>query len=454
MDIVGVKLMLENAGPDGSVLTVYGREVKVGEDPRKGWAMVAHEDTVIFGPKVVIDQPNNVAEVTGRGQLRSLTASDVSGNDLSSPSELVIDWAERMKFEGAKSFAVFVGEVVVQQEAKGDKPPAKAVAKPGPKPEIVPVKREELPKPRDAGPLDTATTTSHLWCHQLDLTLDRPVYFNQLRKDDRGPKAKEAKGKEAEPKPKVKLAVATPSDSLAAKPDDRTVLFRETATDPSGAILRGRMLNAKRMDFANGTKQQELYAVGPGQLRLLQPHKSDDDPKAPAPAKPLTPAEPAPLKLTVVNFQSNMVAIDQGGGLFQEATFDKGGVVLRTPTKELTLNLEAHTLPKGSEYLKSEDKLVVSSARPRKDADPNQRLTAEGNAEFRDDTRTGVGDKIVFDGTRATLESSIGRMAALYSNKRAVERQQSTQAKKFVYNSATGVVEMSDTSGGLILPGK
>jgi hypothetical protein len=107
-----------------------------------------------------------------------------------------------------------------------------------------------------------------------------------------------------------------------------------------------------------------------------------------------------------------------------------------------------------SEYLRSEDELIVSSAKAKKDAEPDQRLTALGNAEFRDDRRTGLGDKIVFDGTRVTLEAGLGRMATLYSNKRAVNQQQSVRAKKFIYNSATGVVEQNESSGGTILPGR
>jgi lipopolysaccharide export system protein LptA len=129
-------------------------------------------------------------------------------------------------------------------------------------------------------------------------------------------------------------------------------------------------------------------------------------------------------------------------------------VVVRTPTTDLMLALEPHVLPKGSDYLRSEDELVVSSVKAKKDAEADQRLTARGNAEFRDDNRTGLGDKIVYDGTRVTLESSIGRMAALHSNKRAVNQQQSMRAKKFIYNSVTGVVELNESSGGTLIPGK
>lgn len=439
LDITGQKLFLENTpGGGGSVLTVHARKDE--------WAMVAFEDTIIYGPVVVIDQPNNTASVAGRGKLRSLTGTDVAGNDLSSPSELTIDWTERMKFEGAKAFAVFVGKVAVQQLTEGDKP---KVVKAAPQPEIVPAaRREMLPAPRESGTVNTVTTSSNLWCHQLDLTLDRPVYFNQFRKNDRN----KANQKHPEEKAKVKAAVAVPDPTAVADPkrtNERYVFFRETSTTPAGEVTKARLLTAKQMDFANQTKRQELYATGPGELRLLQPAKQSDEQKQPG-AKP-----PAPeMKLTVVNFQKTMTAVDEGNGLYQQASFEKGGVVIRTPTTDLTLNLEAHAMPPRSEYLRSEDDLIVSSAKPKKEAEADQRLTALGNAEFRDDNRTGLGDKIVFDGTRVTLEAGLGRMASLYSNKRAVNQQQSTRAKKFVYNSVTGVVEQTDSSGGTILPGR
>lgn len=436
LDIHGDKVILENTpGGGGSVLTVTGGTQK------DRWAMVAFEDTAIWGPTVVIDQPNNTASVAGRGKLRSLTATDVSGNELSSPTELVVDWNERMKFEGAKAFAVFVGEVTVQQEAKGDKPQA---VKPAPMPEVLPAaRREMLPPPRDAGPVNTISTKTLLWCYQLDLTLDRPVYFNQTRKNDRN-KANRDPG---EPNPKVKTAVAVP-DPAATKPNDKHVYFQELSTTPSGELVKARMLTARQMDFDNAPKEQKLLAAGPGELRLLQQAKKDDN-KNGKQGEATT-----ELKLTLVTFQSTMTAVDQGNGLFQEATFDKGGVVIRTPTKDLMLRVEPHALPVRSEYLRSEDELIVSSSKAKKDAEPDQRLTARGNAEFRDDNRTGLGDKIVFDGTRVTLEAVLGRMARLHSNKRAVNQQQSMQAKKFIYNSVTGVVELNDSTGGTILPGK
>ena len=81
-------------------------------------------------------------------------------------------------------------------------------------------------------------------------------------------------------------------------------------------------------------------------------------------------------------------------------------------------------------------------------APADQRLTAKGDAQFRDDSRTGTGDTIRYDGTRVTLEGTGGRLATLRSNRVGVNTEQSTRARKFVYNSKTKLVEVSETSGG------
>ena len=105
-------------------------------------------------------------------------------------------------------------------------------------------------------------------------------------------------------------------------------------------------------------------------------------------------------------------------------------------------------LPKGSVYLTCQEAMTVSSTKGRRDAPADQRLTAKGDAQFRDDSRTGTGDTIRYDGTRVTLEGTGGRLATLRSNRVGVNTEQSTRARKFVYNSKTKLVEVSETSGG------
>jgi hypothetical protein len=129
-------------------------------------------------------------------------------------------------------------------------------------------------------------------------------------------------------------------------------------------------------------------------------------------------------------------------------------VVMNTPATNLMTALEAHALPKRSVYLTCEDRMTVSSRKTKKDAPAEQWLDAVGNAEFKDDNRTGLGENIRYDGVRAVLVGTEKRLATLQSNKRGVNAEQSLRAKKFVYNSKTGQVELSETSGGAFGTGR
>jgi hypothetical protein len=439
-DITGNKLILTSTGNNSSVMTVSGGKNE------ENWAKVSFEGTTIHGPTVEIDQPNNAVNVPGSGKLTVASGSNLTGQELSSPSDLSVTFEKSLNFQGAKAFAQFVGEVKARQIVLPDPVKPVAVAKPG---------AEQLPAPREAGSVNTTTNYSDLICHQMELTLDRPVYFNQLRGSDRS--QREANSK-PEDRPKLKAVVALPVTENTDKtpPSQLYVYYLERSLDAGNKQVKGRMLTAKQLDFANREKEQELFATGPGELRLLQPDNGE--------AAPLTNADPnkrtsgkqpvdekAPLKLTLVKNWTKMVAKDQGNGMYQEAKFDVGARVLNAPADELTMTLEPHALPKGSMQLECDEQLIVSTSRKKKDGPAEQRLTAKGNAVYIDDNRTGLGDKITYDGIRVLLESE-KRMASLSSNKKAVNQQQETRAKKFVYNSKTGDIDLTGSSGGSLLP--
>ena len=441
-DITGNKLILTSTGANSSVMTVTGGRNE------ENWAKVSFEGTTIHGPTVEIDQPNNAINVPGKGRLTVASGSNLTGQELSSPSDLAVTFQTSMNFQGAKAFAQFIGEVKARQIVLPD-----PVGKPGvqAKPGV-----EQLPAPREAGPVNTTTNYSDLICHQLELTLDRPVYFNQLRGTDRSQREANTK---PDDRPKLKAVVALP---LQEKKDDTPptklyVYYRELSVEADGtSVAKGRLLTAKQLDFANREKEQELFATGPGELRLLQPDNGEVAPVATAdPNKTTSGKQPvnekAPLKLTLVKNWTKMVAKDQGNGLYQEAKFDNGARVLNAPADELTMTLESHALPKGSMQLECDTQLLVTTSKKKKDAPSEQRLTAIGNAVYIDDNRTGLGEKITYDGIRVLLESE-KRMASLSSNKKSVNQQQETRAKKFVYNSKTGDIDLTGSSGGSLLP--
>ena len=59
-------------------------------------AEVHFPDLSLIGPRITIDQPENVAEVQGAGSMRLLTQTDLSGNKLSKPTELTVLWKQSM----------------------------------------------------------------------------------------------------------------------------------------------------------------------------------------------------------------------------------------------------------------------------------------------------------------------------------------------------------------------
>src|SRR5205823_4486096 len=63
-------------------------------------AAVHFPDLSLIGPRITIDQVENVAEVEGAGSMRLLTQSDMSGKKLARPTELKVYWKQSMHFGG------------------------------------------------------------------------------------------------------------------------------------------------------------------------------------------------------------------------------------------------------------------------------------------------------------------------------------------------------------------
>jgi len=418
LDIVSATLNLDQSSR-GGLLTVTGTPT----DP----AEVTFEDTKIFGPTVVIDQPNNAVRVAGRGKLKMLGGADLTntGGDPARPSNLDVTWATSMRFQGAKSFAEFVGTVVATQLTNSAPPPVGRPAAKG---------AEAIP----------TTTRATLMGHRLDLTFDRPVYFNQTRRADRNRPA--GNGRAERPKVRTVAVTTIPDDEIRQAADKlrKEVMFVEEVFDAANKnrYVRARVLRAGQIDLAIRDKDLDLLASGPGELRLMQPPEN---------AKPEDKKE---TKLTVVTFGSRMVGRDRGG-VYREAKFDGYSRVAQIPTDKLTFDVRWHALPAEANRLECDDLLTVSSTQASKDGPVTQRMTAVGNAQFRNKDYRGFGgtiaddgDKIIFDGTRA-------RPAQMYSTKSAVNDRPSHTAEQIQYHR-DGSISTKGSSGGTIItnPGR
>jgi hypothetical protein len=430
-DIFGAKLNLDQSKA-GSVLTVHGSTA--------GPAQVYFEDVSLFGPVVVIDQPNNAVSVDGQGLLLMPSGSELGGEKTANgaPGELEIQWSTKMRFFGAKATAEFLGTVSALQRPKA-KPAAPPVAR----------------KPSDP---EATWTRSGILCHRLDITFDRPVYFNQLKKD---PEPVPAKGtpvaaKSAGPKLRSALCTPMPDDEAAGNPNARAVQFTEETFKPDGTYLKAQRVTARQIDLKIDDREQVMFATGPGQVRILQLGTKDgvaaDGPRPPA-AGPPTKAEDQEMKLTVVWFDARLVGSDKAK-LFQEAVFDDGARVVQVPADRLDFPVVEHELPPRAVYLKCNDSMKVSSRRTAPGGVPVQNMTALGNAEFRTDEHTGNASKITYDGGGVVFDGTKTSPAKLRKQAPGMTSPADEWSGERIIYNRDGTITGTGTTGGAFTPGR
>ncbi len=437
LDIAGVKLNLVASRVNdevGQVMTVTGTP--------GAFAEVHFETTSLFGPVIKIDQINNTVAIDGIGSLLMPSNTDFSGAVTDRANELEIRFVKSMFFNGAKGTAEFLGLVnAVQRPARDALSPKPVVAARL----AVPVGTAP-PAPADDG----AWTKSQLLCHRLDVTFDRPIYFNQFRRDEA------AAARDPNDSPKMRKADCTPlpDDELAGNtnPLARKVSFLEENYTKDNVPLKFQLIEGRQIEvrLRDKEKTQEMFATGPGQVRILQPDSSEFGKKPAGPTPARKPGERAPFKLTLVKYLDTMTALDKNK-LYQTATFRNGANVWQIPTNNINLAFAAHDAPPGTTSLSCSTSLEVSASRPRPDAEAVQEMVAVGNAEFTNQDYTGHGAQINFLAKDITLQGSSQRLASIYPNKRSVNQQEGTRAKKIVYR-ADGTIEAPEAGTGTFVP--
>ena len=421
LDIAGERLTMKGERVNGESLqamTVTGTPEAV--------AQVFFESLQLFGPYVAIDQARNSVAVDGLGTLVMPANQDTTGNATSKQNELVINWTKRMRFDGALATAEFLGSVDALQQP----------ARPG----LVP------PIPETG---DGSWTKSRMYAHRLDVLFDKPVYFNQMRRESRP-------GDKPEPGPKLKKAsgIPMPDDEIAqlkkAGGDaPRTVTYQDEVHDKSNILLKAQRIVAMELEVAIADRQQNIVASGPGEVRILQPDSGGGG--FGQPARPVVAGQRPPYKLTVAKFDSRMTGVDKGK-LFQQAVFANGARVWTIPTNNINLAFAEHATPAGTMFLSAEDSLEVSSSRTAVDAEVDQRMTAIGNGEFRDDLYEGTAATIRYEGTRIVFEAGegTGRFVAFNKRQRAINNPPGSRAKTVIYNK-DGTLDAQGVAGGLFV---
>ena len=411
-DILG-RLLLIDGSADGSVMTVFGSPDKPGE--------VHHEDMLLIGPKVVLNQVLNSASVDGRGALTMPTRSDLSGSELAQPEVVVIQWRDSMAFNGAQKSALFIGKVQAQQ---GE---------------------------------------SSVQCHTMSVVFDRPIYFNQAQKTavppPLDPNAAQVAKKDDSAKIDKVFCYSAPADAVDEK-GELWVYYTQVDYDTTGKLVKVQRLRAQELkmdaqaqDPAGGEKYQRVVADGPGTLRIWQAGEANPA-GAPMPMPMPMPMPGAPakkdeqeMKLTVVTFNSRMIGIDKGK-LFQHATFSEKVEVINAPADSPSLQLVKNNLPPRAVFLKCEKELVVWSYK-KGDAPATQRMDATGNAYVRTDEYDGSGQTIRSEGKMVTLTGSEAIPARIMGR----FGQGTEQAgKEIIYDRGVGSYRVIGGFGGNLSP--
>jgi hypothetical protein len=428
VDILALGLVI-NHSPQGSIMTARGTDEKPSQ--------VHFEGTSIIGPKVVIDQVSNWAEVEGRGSLVMPASSDLNGGDLKNPEVVVVHWRDGMEFHGARKKATFTGSVTAVQKE------------------------------------------SWVKCHLLEVTFDRPVYFNNLKKSGDPPPARPTQlgkdGKPVDPKddnPKIETVSCTPAPE-DAREVGREVWFQEVIRDETGKIVKLQHITAKEL-YLNASRRDErgdpyqmVMAHGPGIVRVWQAGQKDltGPPPPPAGQRPPPKAPPAPaqpmnankdsdseMKLTVVTFSGRMTVKDRGK-VYQEAVFTDNIQVVNVPSDDPNTEVKLrHQLPPRALFLTCVDRLTVSTYK-KGDNPPDQSMTAKGNSYIRSDEYEGWGEVVTYERHVVTLHANDPeRPGNRDSLARIVSRFKGTSesAKVIFYDRMTQSVRSEQSTGGTI----
>jgi hypothetical protein len=415
LDIAAAKLHLNRAAA-GHAMTAEGTDAMAAE--------VHFESVSLSGPHVVIDQPNNLVRVTGKGWLRMPSGSDLGGQNLSRPADLTVVWQERMRFSGERREAEFVGRVQAEQRTEGP------------------------PKP-DAEP---TWGRSYALAHRLEVTFDRPVYFNQLKPRDRG-----ARPEKREESPRVETVVCSPAPEdgeagrvAAAVP---VVFAEEVFSARTGKHVKAQRVQARVLDVRTENGTTFATASGPGESRTLQLGGKDlAAPPVVAAAPPTrTAMKPGPeeMKLTVVKFAGRLTVKDQRG-IFQQAVYEDAVRVFHVPTENLNETIVEHAAPPRSVVLRCTDTLTVSQYKAKDGTEGTRQMEAVGGARVQDDAYIGDGHRITYDGSLIVLHGYGEGLATLRQRERLPDRTNYKTGREIRYDTRTGAVNLVESSGGQI----
>lgn len=417
-DILGSKMLIDSTA-EGSILTVFGWETRPAE--------VHNEGTSLIGPKVVVDQLHNLANIEGRGSVALVTATDFTGAELRQPEVVVVQFRDGMIFKGAQKTADFFGKVNATQGA------------------------------------------SWVVCHTMQVIFDRPVYFSQMNRPASPKAGTKPNEKPADDKAKIDMIYCYPAPADSAdSPQEKLVSFQQVERDPqTGKPIRQQKLVARELtlraqvrDEGTAEPYKLVLADGPGVVRTWQPGTRDDAVStnpgtAPLSKQPGNIAPPPPemeMKLTVVTFSGRMIAKDKGK-LYQDATFHENIQVIHLPTDNPDLVVERHRLPPQAVLLTCTEKLIVWTHKKGTEP-PVQHMEAYGNAYLQNEEYDGWGEVVTYDGKVIVFDDGSGferRVTnPIPARIKSRFKGNDNSGRRIIFDRATNHYQVIDSVGGTI----
>lgn len=395
LDLTGQTLDLTHT-VDGEVLKVIGATGAL--------AKIEVKEMTLLGSQIICDQRDNHLEVDGSGNIHLLVSTDIGGNALDRPAEVIIYWNGRMELSGNR--VQFDGGVRAEQETLHVKG------------------------------LDKSREMNRLTCPKMDVFLDRTVSLSQMHRQQL---AQSNPAHQSSDNPKVKRVVCHRGDGQ----NTFQSVTIDSQTTENGKLTQFHRIRVPEATFENDAG--EMITAGPGEVRLFQLGE-DLSLTKPQPDKPPTPDQVS--KLTCIEFAGRM----RGQNRTRVVTFAGPVRVAHSPTDDFNARIDPDKLPPGA-FTLSCQKLEVTQVESR--GAHSTKLVAEGKASVSAPDFSGLADVIKYDEAKQQQvifdSKSPDNPAVLWHSKVKGQPKARVMAESITYlrqtndARATRIVEISGT---------
>jgi lipopolysaccharide export system protein LptA len=364
VDIRGETLNLVHS-VEGDKLTVTGNSAQVQMD-----------QLFILGPEINMDQSRNEVDVKGMGVMRMLSKQSFDGTALATPTELRIEWASRMFFDGTQ--ASFFRDVRATQD------------------------------------------TGRMSCEQLEVTLDKHVSLKEG-----------AKGQQ----PAVEKLVCNNNVGVEDTKREGTKITEFKRISAQELIMDNDNQTKERTVRASGqgsvrmfqlTSKQDGFDSPPKPAAAKQPAKTPNK---------TTAADDKEFKLTMIWYEGRMWANNAKGIVkFYDHVY-----LVQLPTEDPKLVIGNGNLPPGAMTLQCDRMELLEEKHGDKTTSQELRAYDKVRVEGQNYTATCDVLKYDTSKEQIILEAAIpGTYAKLFHWKYAGAKPDMTEARKIIYNRVTG----------------